>query len=642
MAIYKAERSANNAGGSANNAGVDYQHRIAGYLMVYLMLRLDVSSTFGLYNLSKISEISFETSNKIDDIRLTLSAEKIIFIQAKRKVSLSSSKGSSFYSTIQQFVEEYRLNSNTLNTNYVLATSSESSSKVIRELRKIIESIKANDSGFEDNPLNKSEQATLSRFRSILQKCYRSCFHKKMQEDDFIRFTKKISILVVDIESKMSLEKSILLILASQTQVNPDLIWKAFISYALELSLSRLSINWNGIHDKFGKFFIDPSTSNSQNKDLGLDEKIQLLNMTVTSINEISSGREILLIESPEDIEKGDEYLVVEMIRFKDDCSKKHYFDKDKCFISDDIFWKVIIRASTYAGLNRELELGLSFLQGKTVRLAPLQLEEEEDPDASLCATLHSELCLKHLKENNNDNCLHCQKSILGDSPLLVEVDEVNSIHAIGCIHCECLLPSDRIIGSVESDVFKDYSHLKKFDLQRWSESIKTGQCRFEELKSSGINNNIIDLIWSSDCEYNSTYSFCVQITLNDGNTWYIRDRGKIHRMNLIEAQETVELINNRILEYSDKDPICFTSKRFIEGPYSELLRVKGNDEKCIESKSAEVVRYNNVLTKVFDHYTNYYAPVFVLLDQETELPFELNNSIFIMTDPMELESFNS
>jgi hypothetical protein len=632
-------------GGAATNAGIDYQQRIAAFFLIYMLLGRDISEILDIYNSKKIINLSFETSDKIDDIKVCLEGNAKIFIQAKRRLNLSSSKNSQFYSVLKQFVEQYSLRS--VNSEYfMLITSSQASSKIIRDLRKIIESIQINDTGFQFNPLNQSEIATLKTYKSLVRKCFLSIEHRKITDDDFFEFSRKIKIIIFDIESGMSFEKSILILLTGFSKISPSLLWKSLISYALELSSKRLSINKEGLASRFGKFFCDVDDCIGAQEDLSNDEKLDLLNLEIQSINSISSGREVLLIEAGEELlnisEKPD-YILVEMIRFRDDFSKKHLFIDNKCFITADFSWNVIYRASTYQGINRIIEKSLIDLSGKKITIAPLQLaEEDEDPDLTLCSQLYSESCNAILKQNSYiHKCLHCDKSILGTEFLLVELDDKNSEHMIGCIHIKCLRSIDRIIGIIESNFLNNYSHLKKFDFQLWSELIKNGQYCFDGIKSTNIDSNNFKLItWSSDCEYNSTYSYCVKTNLENDDYVYVTDRGKIHRMNLLDAQETVQVSNNLYKEWQEIDPLCYTSKTMIFGPYSKLITVKNNDEKCLKCICSEVVKYNKVIEKIYDLHKSFYAPLFIILDEIDELPIEINYCIVVMTNPLEFDSF--
>lgn len=73
----------------------------------------------------------------------------------------------------------------------MLITSSQTSSKITRDLRKIIESIQINDTGFQSNPLNQSEIATLKKYKSLVKKCFLSIEHRKITDNDFLNFQEK-------------------------------------------------------------------------------------------------------------------------------------------------------------------------------------------------------------------------------------------------------------------------------------------------------------------------------------------------------------------------------------------------------------------------------------------------------------------
>ncbi len=92
------------ASGSATNAGIDYQQRVAAWFLVALLFNHDISSTLDLSAPSYIKEIAFETAENIDDLRLQLTNQNNIFVQIKRSLSLSTSTNSDFYKTIKQFV----------------------------------------------------------------------------------------------------------------------------------------------------------------------------------------------------------------------------------------------------------------------------------------------------------------------------------------------------------------------------------------------------------------------------------------------------------------------------------------------------------------------------------------------------------
>ncbi len=172
------------ASGSATSAGIDYQQRVAAWFLVALLFNHDVSNTLDLPETSYIKDIAFETAENIDDLRLQLTNQNNIYLQIKRSLNLSTSTNSDFYKTIKQFVKQFVLNMYSKDI-FMLITSSDSSSKILRDLVKIFSSARLNDEKYTQNPLSKSERDTYEKYLQIAKDIFKEqtkCFQQGVAE----------------------------------------------------------------------------------------------------------------------------------------------------------------------------------------------------------------------------------------------------------------------------------------------------------------------------------------------------------------------------------------------------------------------------------------------------------------------------
>ena len=153
--------------GSGTNVGVEYQQRIASLLLTYQYGEMDIAGLIGFPKPAHIEEVRFETDSPIDDIGVRCREKWRIDLQVKRAVSLSADNDSDFGKAIAQFVAAF-VDDQQPETHFALVTTSDSSAKIRYELRKILESVRLNDSGFTNNPLsNRLLKNRVFRIRAI-------------------------------------------------------------------------------------------------------------------------------------------------------------------------------------------------------------------------------------------------------------------------------------------------------------------------------------------------------------------------------------------------------------------------------------------------------------------------------------------
>jgi hypothetical protein len=618
--------------GSATNSGIEYQQRVAAWFLVNLLLESDVSSQLELEDINIIIEIAFEISEYIDDLKLSFRDDFEAFLQIKRNVSLSTSTSSDFVKTIKQFVSQYLQNPCEKHF-YILVTSSTSSSKVTRELRKILESIRLNDENFSNNPLNRSEKKTFQKYQQVVKQQYSEVSGSEMKDVDFVNFSKKVYVSLLDVETGSALEKVAILLLNRETIVNPELIWGLLIKNSLHYASKRLSLNHQGLKSSL-KRYLKNNNQEIRTKENLVDEEFFRFGMEFTG--NFSAGKEIILAVSPfEDFD----YVVVEIFRFNNECEKKlKFFDNNKCEIAKDELWTVLHRCSTSSGISRFIEKNIQNLDGEKLLIIPAN--SSEDADATLCAEMHHNL-INNLLKNCEDllTCIHCAKPISELDSLLVELDDEEFENIAGLVHKECLRPIDRVLGVIQSEFFEKYDFLKRFDVETWARLILNGQGFFRNIKSAQISKGqVLNMVWSSDYEYNVVYNYCIRIDLKDGSSQYVTERGRVHLMNEDKANSAVEMFNRLFEEgRKEKDPLCYTSNHYAFGKYSLLLKIKDEDEKFIECVSAEKVRYNKLIGKIYNLNIDYYAPICVLAEPETEELLTINDHVVMISNPLKL-----
>lgn len=615
------------ASGSAASAGIEYQQRISAWFLMGLLLDLELPIEIEELKGQKVSGVFFETTNPIDDLRISFANDLKLLAQIKRSIAFSSLPQSDFYKTLHQFVDQFLINPDQY---FALMTSPRSSSKVTEEWRKILESIRLNDLNFSQNPLTRSETNTLNEYLAIVKVIYKDIAGQELSEESFTQFSKRVYVIKFDIESDMPHEQVAILMLGQKCNVNPFLVWNALVTSCLHLAKSRFSINREGALLRFGRFLKSETSADITDND-SFFKAVQADN--------ISCGKEILLLSGEN---MGKDYLVFELFRFEDDCSKRIRFESpDKFILANGDVMRVIYRASTFAGLERFANANQDLFDGKETVIIPAN--DIDGVDETPCAKAYQDYCKGLLARNNELHlCLQCGKPVTDPESIFVELDDPSTPSLLGVVHDECRKPIDRVLGVVKSEFFADYPFLRYFDVQVWANLIIRGQYAFRSLKASLLGKkNIFHLIWTPEEEYDAEYDYCVRIMLADGSFEYVVSRAKVERFPKLKAEQQAEGLNSFFEKgKSENDPICYTSKNKVFGPRSLLMTTKEIDEQCMECIIAEPVRYNKSIGDLHNQTDNYYTPLCVLVEKETEEPITINGHVVLITDPLHLNYF--
>lgn len=615
-----------NAGGAATNTGIDYQQRLSAYFLIQMLLEADSLSGIGLDGTYHVIEVSLESSACIDDIVIKTTTGTL-YIQAKRNISMSDASDSEFQKVIGQFVNQYLVNPGA-NDKYVLATSSTASSRIRLDLRKILESVRLNDSGFKNNPLSKSEKEVYKKLKSCISASHMNQTNNDISDMALTNILKKIYIAIADVQQGLPLESALLLSLTSKSRIKPELLLSATISLAITLASRRQSINKSGLKSKLGNYF-GPLTQENKKAIEQNFFKLQFL-------EDISCGRELLLIESS--LEEAD-FMIAEIIRFDDTGNRRVKFRGDGCELQNGITWKVLNRAATYAGIERYIEENSEKFKDKKIVFLPANTDD--DVENSAFALAHRDLCLNMLRDNVQPlRCQHCGNDISENGAPLVEVDIEGNEHNIGLVHKKCLRPLDRVIGLIKAKVFDEYSYLKDFDYQTWSRAVQRGQALFKALE--GKPKQVMVMGWHPEGASEFKGKYCVKIELKDGSSRYVHHRGKVVRETLESATEKAAFFNASFKENKQKgDPSCYTSRSETFSCYSIALKmIDDEEEECIECIHAEVTEYTLAIEKAYSQFLNYYAPVIILLDNKEGQPIVIRDSLFVISDPLKLNTF--
>lgn len=621
------------AGGQATNSGIDYQQRIAAWCLINQFPEFDISIFFDQLDEELIIEKThFETSEQIDDLNLTCKNYKVIFLQIKRSISLTVRETSDFYKTIKQFIQEFVKYENTDNY-FGLITTSDASSKITNDLKKIVVSIKLNSDALEDNPLNESEKDTLGKFESLFNSIYEEIKKVKPTKEIFKAFAKRVFVGIIDIEAGHTVEIASQMLLKSIGFNRPELIWSVLIKNSLVYATSRLSIDKQKLDAIFEKYLTDEKNKTPE------EVQNEFLKTNVISQGEYSTSKEVLLIESFMDEL---DYMIVELYRFKDDCQIKSTFHDDKIVIGNGDEWTVMQRFATMSGIDRFLEANQDLYKDKKIAIIPANdIDTVEDTD---CAKLHKAHLETLITKNENPLlCLHCGKQVSDSNSLIIEVEDRDTPTAVGLVHIKCLRPIDRILGTIKIPGKGINKHLESFDFKLWVSLMMKGQGMLNALKASPqLTYGKTPIIsWNSKEEYDPEYSYCIKFILEDGSNSYAYQRSRIERVNKPQALEHLELFKTaQQRQYEQNDPLCVLSVSKVAAPYSQLLKIKKTEDVILEVKSAEIAKYSKLIAKAFDKDLYHYAPLCIVRDKDSETIINLSNVVPLISDPLQFNDY--
>ncbi len=618
--------------GSGTNSGINFQQRIAALSLVAQYVDFDLSSTLRIDEKLEIESVHFETDDPIDDLKLICKNCKV-FLQIKRALSFQTDGGTDFYSVIDQFIAQF-VKKEKSKEYYVLATSTNSSNAIIQELSKITESIRLNDHTYKDNPLNKSEKITFDKYEKLFYEIFLLRTRKNATENDFIAFSQRFHIAVIEIEEGRPNEQVAKILLSGKNFLDTHLVWSVLIANSLEYARKRQSVNKQAIEKILQRYIKVEEIEISENE--GLQE---LFDTEIISNGCFPVAKEVVMVES---IDDGHDYLIMELYRFADDGKKKHDYYSNKLKLEKVLEEFVVIqRAATFQGLERYIEQNEKRFKDKKIAIIPSNPDYNiEDEEHKPVAELHKKYLQDLAKKNKNlFVCLHCEKGLNIHNSTVVEIDDLDSKPAIGAVHDSCLRPIDRIIGKAMVPTQKRESRLASFDYKTWAKLLMRGQGMLNGLKRTrDFKRSTLVAAWSANEKEFRDYSFCLKIILEGDYVVHMTDRGRIHRFNKLEAEEAKnEMMENLTKARELKDPICYTDKNHTFGHKSQLEVIKDENEKVLEIKNIEVSKYSKLLEK-FDQDIYFYAPVCILRHFEEEMIITFNNIVPLISDPLEFE----
>ncbi|MFV0347942.1 MAG: hypothetical protein ACK5JO_05095, partial [Halodesulfovibrio sp.] len=201
----------------------------------------------------------------------------------------------------------------------------------------------------------------------------------------------------------------------------------------------------------------------------------------------------------------------------------------------------------------------------------------------------------------------------------------------------------DRICGEIYSELFERFNLLRNFDYEKWGQHIVYGQ--------QGIKHNVVQawaqqapmvIGWNPKPTNQFNCSYCIKAILEDGTERYIKRRARIQRFSKKEAEREIEFYHSR---KSESDPFCYGSESDLFGKYSSIARMLAVGEKALNISELKVTKYSKLFESEEYESVYYYAPLFYLVEAQTEELLAPLGKVFLFSNPLNfskhIESLN-
>ncbi|MGX1170325.1 hypothetical protein AB7M16_006591 [Bradyrhizobium sp. USDA 372] len=613
--------AAESGGGAATNSGVRYQNRVAAYLLATALCDQPTQALAG----ARVEVIGFETTEAVDDLNISTGAESL-YLQVKRELSFSLGAATELGKTLDQFVRQHLSGEA---GRYVLVTTSESSRRISSDMRVALGAYRmgSHEAFYRDQA--KALTVLIDKLREHLVAIAneKGCSDPRGIGEEVLR---RMHVAVVDLDENSPLEQATLLILAAKGYLNPALLWTKLISDCLTHSTRRHTASIAAEREKYARFVRSAEFTAPVQAETFLKFEFGSFDFPV--------GREVLLgtlSEEGEQLGQSGNLVLMEFRRFNDDCEERLQFGGSKCRLKNGIVIDVLRRTATMTGMLRYIERHKEIIQG--AELVHFPFDSDEDLQKGLCAEMHRhKLRDAALANQSLLTCLRCGRHV---SSLTAEVAELDGASLqVGLIHDECLHPLDRLLGTIQNDFFRDYSFLVNFDVNGWFRAIERGQGAF----AAGVHEREEAVMaWGGRKPDFAPGDFLVECMLANGESEYCTERGKIHRLTKLAAEDFAEKLNAWVAKAAkDKDPLCYSDQSRAFSSRSQLTRVLGVKEKLREMIGARTVRYDEAIAKRYEYWSSWYAPLLLLQSTDDGAVVVIGNVVPILTNPLELDRY--
>lgn len=614
------KKSKGTAGGAAVAGGIGFQESVASLAIAHAVLNMNDYSVLGITSDFDLKSIHLETAHAIDDIVLVGATDRAL-IQAKRTVSLSDQVASDYSSALKQFVTHH-FTERAEGDRYILATSIRSSARIIFDLRKLTESVRLNANALRENPLTEAETEVVTKTHRLIS-CHISavCGRPALQTEVDEVFG-SIWVLPLDLDPGGRDEFTAITLLRSRSKVSPKLVWNAIANLAKSLAEQRASVDLNGLEQRFGHFFVPLEKKKTVEDEFKFE---------VSQKNNIASGKEIVIFDQ---FMGSGGYSIVEFNRFSEDGSRRLRFQANICTLLDGSDHRYIYRSATIRGTERFLRDNQDHLSESRINIIPYN--GDDDPNASIWAIAHQDLLTTQMQSKASVlKCVVCGDPVSENKALLVEIDEDGVENDIGYAHTRCHRPSLRVLGELQSELFSKYAALKDFDFQSWVLSNKFGP---GILFSMSVPAPIVQIGWKPGIPTSLRGKWCIQITLDDGSSHYVTDRGKVHRFSSDQIDAAIQLMNDNIEKgIRERNPHCVTPDHAVFGNYSTIAQLLKPGQRLLRWKKAKAVEFTLAIDKAYSHPGNFYAPLTVLTGIDSGNPIVTRNTVFLISRPLDV-----
>jgi hypothetical protein len=538
---------------------------------------------------------------------------------------MSSSEKSTYADVLRQFVTHHVRDGRDGDA-YILATSTQSSRRIVVDLTRLVESARLNASALADNPLTSAEEEVLQNTRTLILAFLANAGIVSPSEDDFLRVFRRMHVLPLDFEDPRGRDlNSALLLLRGKALIESSLLWSALLQLSSALATDRGSIDKVGLMSRLGQHVNHEGSAKTLLDEVALE---------VVAPVDPSVGKDVVAFYAP-----GNEDTTIVLAaspRFDDDGSKTTKFTREGFKYRDGIVQSILCRSATLKGAVRFLAENQS-LQGNR-EVTVLKNWMEVSFESSTWAKVHKLLLRTLFEENSNKlNCLVCGNPVSEDGAHIVEIDEEGLGLAAGITHKRCQYPSLRILGELQSPLFAHYKALRDFDFNKWITAAQKGQ----SVLTTSVVQGTATILWNSRLPGHPRGSWCVRIDASDGSSHYVTNRAKVLRFSQEYAHDEAADFQRWIEEAAVAgDPLCISEDRLYFAQKSLLLEKLARGTSILQCIRASAIPFNLAIEKAYSTATEYYAPVVLLVTPERGDPVKFAGAIVVLTDPFKILVF--